>query len=58
MKTNLDGENSLNQDSPVVRQLLSGEFHVRFTSKRFSQVCHGKTDYICEQQHPVALIWR
>lgn len=56
MKTNLDGENSLNQDSVVLSPSPTGEFHIHFTSKKsFSQVGAVKTDYI-RGQHPVALM--
>ena len=55
IKTNLDGESSLNQDSSVLSQSLTAEFHIRCTSKCFSRVGAAKTDYI-RDQHPVALI--
>ena len=55
IKTNLDSENSLNQDSSVLSPSLTAEFHIRCTSKSFSHVGAVKTDYR-RDQHPVALI--
>ena len=55
IKTNLDGENRLNQDPLVHSLFLMVKFHIRFTSKSISQVGAAKTDYVRDQP-PVALI--